>query len=132
MIVYAFVKGVCPGPFGECIIRNRPRTFAELRRRAVEHIAYEGEVCVKRTSVVPSCPRGPTRAQPARVNETTTGRKKLDGRRPYEARKPQPRGPVGSDPPARERTRPARYNFVVELKDPVSYTHLTLPTNREV
>ena len=35
MIVYAFVKGVCPGPFGESIIRNRPRTFAELRRRAV-------------------------------------------------------------------------------------------------
>ena len=45
MIVYAFVKGVCPGPFGESIIRNRPRTFAELRRRAVEHIASEGEVC---------------------------------------------------------------------------------------
>ena len=35
MIVYAFVKGVCPGPFGESIIRNRPKTFAELRRRAV-------------------------------------------------------------------------------------------------
>ncbi|XP_068504498.1 uncharacterized protein [Phaseolus vulgaris] len=44
MIVYAFVKGVCPGPFGESIIRNRPRTFAELRRRAVEHIASEGEL----------------------------------------------------------------------------------------
>ena len=53
MIVYAFVKGICPDPFGESIIRNRPRTFAELRRRAVEHIASEGEVCVKRTSVVP-------------------------------------------------------------------------------
>ena len=26
MIVYAFAKGVCPGPFGESIIRNRPRT----------------------------------------------------------------------------------------------------------
>ena len=90
MIVYAFVKGVCPSPFGESIIRNRPRTFAELRRRAVEHIASEGEVCVKRTSVIPSRPSGPTRAQPARINETTTGRKKPDGRRPYEARKPSP------------------------------------------
>ena len=114
MIVYAFVKGVCPDPFGESIIRNRPRTFAELRRRAVEHIASEGEVCVKRTSVVPSRPRGPTRNQPARVNETTTGRKKLEGRRPYDVRKLQPRSPAGGDRPARERARPARYNFVVE------------------
>jgi len=44
MIVYAFVKGVCADPFGESIIRNRPRTFTEIRRRAVEHIASEGEV----------------------------------------------------------------------------------------
>ena len=34
MIVYAFRKGMCPGPFGESIIRSRPRTFAEIRRRA--------------------------------------------------------------------------------------------------
>ena len=45
MIVYAFRKGICPGPFCESIIRNRPRTFAEIRRCAVEHIAIEGEVC---------------------------------------------------------------------------------------
>ena len=50
MIVYAFRKGVCPSPFCESIIRNRPRTFAEIRRRAVEHIASEGEVYEKRTS----------------------------------------------------------------------------------
>ena len=106
-----------PTLFGESIIRNRPWTFAEIRRRAVEHIASEGEVCEKRTSVVPSRPRGPTRTQPVRVNETTTGRKKPEGRRPYEARKPQLRGPAGGDRPARERARPARYNFVVELKD---------------
>ena len=49
MIVYAFRKGMCPGPFCESIIRSRPRTFAEIRRRAVEHIAREGEVCEKRT-----------------------------------------------------------------------------------
>ena len=93
--MYAFRKGVCPGPFCESIIRNRPRTFAEIRRRAVEHIAFEGEVCEKRTTVVPSRLRAQTRAQPVRVNETTTGRKKPEGRRPYKA----------------------RYNFVVELKD---------------
>ncbi|XP_068475034.1 uncharacterized protein [Phaseolus vulgaris] len=44
MIVYAFRKGVSPGPFCESTIRNRPRTFAEIRRRAVEHIASEGEL----------------------------------------------------------------------------------------
>ena len=42
MIVYGFRKGIYPGPFCESIIRNRPRTFAEIRRRAVEHIATEG------------------------------------------------------------------------------------------
>jgi len=117
MIVYAFRKGVCSGPFCESIIRNRPRTFAEIRRRAVEHIASEGEVCEKRTSVVTSRPKTQTRAQTVWVNETTTGRKKPEGRRPYETRKPQPRGPPGGDRLARERARPARYNFVVELKD---------------
>ena len=88
MIVYAFRKGVCPGPFCESIIRNRPRTFAEIRRRAVEHIAFEGEVCEKGTSVAPTRLRAKTQAQPVRVNETTTGRKNQEGRRPYEARKP--------------------------------------------
>ena len=92
MIVYAFRKGVCPGPFCESIIRNCPRTFAEIRRCAVEHIATEGEVCEKRTSVAPACPRAPSCAQPARVNEATTGRKNQDRRRPYEARRPQTRG----------------------------------------
>ncbi|XP_068498321.1 uncharacterized protein [Phaseolus vulgaris] len=44
MIVYAFRKGVCPGPFCESIIRNRHGNFAEIRRRVVEHIATEGEI----------------------------------------------------------------------------------------
>jgi len=92
MIVYAFRKGVCPGPFCESIIRNRPRTFAEIRRRTVEHIATEGEVCEKRTSVAPTRPRASSRAQPARVNEATRGRKNQDRKRPYEARRPKARG----------------------------------------
>jgi len=125
MIVYAFRKGVCPGPFYESITRNRPRTFAEVRRRAVEHIASEEEVCEKRTSVVPSRPRAQMRAQPVRVNETTTERKKSDRRRPYETIKSQPRAPAGRDRPARERARPARYNFVVELKDPIAVPNIT-------
>ncbi|XP_068497460.1 uncharacterized protein [Phaseolus vulgaris] len=75
MIVYAFRKGIFPGPFCESIIRNRPRTFAEIRRRAVEHIAIEGEVCEKSASVAPARPRTQSRAQPARVNKAATGRR---------------------------------------------------------
>jgi len=62
MIVYAFRKGMCPGPFCESIIRSRPRTFVEIRCRAVEHTATEGEVCEKRTSVAPARPRAQSRA----------------------------------------------------------------------
>ena len=79
---------------------------------------------MKRTSAVPSRPRGPTRVQPVRVNETTTGRKKPEARRPYEARKTQPRGPAGDERPTRERARPARYNFVVELKDLIAVPNI--------
>ena len=92
MIMYAFRKGVCPRPFCESIIRNRPKTFAEIRRRAVEHIAYEGEVHEKRTSVAPGRPRSQARAQPARVHKAATGRKSQERRRSYEARRPRPRG----------------------------------------
>ena len=75
MIVYAFRKGICIGPFCESLIRNLPRTFAKITRRAVEHIAMEGEVCEKRASVTPARPRAQLRAQPARVNEVVTGRR---------------------------------------------------------
>jgi len=110
MIVYAFRKGICPGPFCESIIRNRPRTFAKIRHRAVEHIATEGEVCEKRASVAPTRPRMRSRAQPVRVNEAATRRRGQERKRPYEARKPQARGRT-------EGNRPVRHNFVVQLKD---------------
>ena len=38
-----------------------------------------------------------SRAQPARVNEVTTGRKNQDRKRPYEARRPQARGAAEGD-----------------------------------
>jgi len=44
MFVHAFKKGVLPGPFSESLIRCHPATFAEIRRRAVAHIAAESEV----------------------------------------------------------------------------------------
>jgi len=110
MIVYAFRKGIFPGPFCESIIRNHPRTFAEIRRRTMEHIAIEGEVCEKHASVAPARPRAQLCAQLARVNEVATGRRGQERKRPYEARKPQARGRSGKN-------RPVRHNFVVELKD---------------
>jgi len=54
MMVHAFRKGIVPGPFSESLIRNRPKTVVEIRRRAVAHIAAEGEVNEKRTCVVPA------------------------------------------------------------------------------
>jgi len=114
MIVYAFRKGVCLGPFCESIIRNRPKTFAEIRRLAVEHIASQGEVYEKRTIVAPARPRAHMRTQPARVHEVATERKNQDSKRPYETRRTQPRGRAEG---RREGNRPLRHNFVVELKD---------------
>jgi len=114
MIVYAFRKGVCPGPFGKSLNRSRPKTFAEKRRRAVEHIASESEVYEKCTIAAPTRPKAHIRAQPARVHETTTGRNDQDRKRPYEARRIQPRGRAEGK---REGNRPLRHNFVVELKD---------------
>ena len=82
MIVYAFRKGMSPRPLCESIIRSRPKTFVEIMRRVVEHIAFEGEVCEKRTSVAPARLRAQSRAQPVRVHEATTGRKNQDRKRP--------------------------------------------------
>jgi len=72
MTVHAFRKGICPGPFSESLIRSRPKTFNEIRRRAVAHIVAEGEVNEKRACVVPTRPRAPARAQPVRVLEAAT------------------------------------------------------------
>ncbi|XP_068503884.1 uncharacterized protein [Phaseolus vulgaris] len=114
MIVYAFRKGVCPGSFSKSFNRSRPKTFAEVRRRAVEHIASEGEAYEKCTTAAPIRSSAQMRAQPARVHEATTKRKNQDRRRTYETRRTQPRGRLEGK---REGNRPLRHNFVVELKD---------------
>jgi len=54
MIVYAFRNGVCPGSFSKSLNRSRPKTFVEVRRRAVEHIALEGEAYEKCTTTAPA------------------------------------------------------------------------------
>jgi len=92
MMVHAFRKGTCPGPFSESLIRNRPKTFAEIRRRAMAHIATEGEVNEKRACVVPSRPRASARVQPMRVHEATTEKRNHGKKQPYDPRKPQAMG----------------------------------------
>ena len=92
MMVHAFRKGICSGPFSESLIRNCPKTFAEIRRRAVAHIAAEGEVNEKRACVVFTRPRAPARAQPMRVHEAAVGKKTRGRKQPYEVRKPQAKG----------------------------------------
>jgi len=110
MMVHAFRKSIVPGPFSESLIRNHPKTFAEIRRRAVAHIAVEEEVNDKRTCVVPTRPRASGCPQPLRVHEATTEKKTPVKQQPYQPRKPQTRG--------RERENvPPRHDFMVELKD---------------
>ena len=72
MMVHAFRKGIVPGPFSESLIRNRPKTFAEIRRRAVHHIAAEEEVNEKRKCVVPTRPHALGLPQTLRVHEAMT------------------------------------------------------------
>jgi len=91
MIVYAFRKGVRPGSFSKSLNRSHPKTFAEVRRRAVEQIASEGEAYEKCTTAAPARPRAQIRTQPARVHEAATERRNLDRRHTYETRRTQPR-----------------------------------------
>jgi len=114
MIVYAFRKGVRPGSFSKSLNRSRPKTFAEVRRRAVEHIASEDEAYEKCTITAPARPRAQMCTQPARVHEAATERRNPDRKRTYEARRVAPRGRTEE---RREGSRPLRHTFVVELKD---------------
>ena len=110
MMVHAFRKGNVPIPFGESLIRNHPKTFAEIRRRAVAHIAIEGEVNKKRMCVVPTRLRASGRPQPLRVHEAKIEKKTPAKQQPYQPMKPQTRG-------CERENVPPRHNIVVELKD---------------
>ncbi|XP_068486912.1 uncharacterized protein [Phaseolus vulgaris] len=114
MIVYAFRKGVRPGSFGKSLNCKLPKTFAEVRRRVLEHIASEGEAYEKCIPTAPARLRAQIRTQPARVHEATTERRNPDRKRTYEARRTPPRARAEG---RREGSRPLRHNFVVELKD---------------
>ena len=105
---------MCPESFSKSLNRSRPRTFAEVRRRAVEHIASEGEAYEKCTIAAPAGPRPQIRTQSARVHEAATERRSSDRKRTYETRRAPPKGRAEG---RREGSRPLRHNFVVELKD---------------
>ena len=92
MKVHAFRKGIVLGPFNESLIRNHPKTFAEIRRYAMAHIAAKAEVNEKHTCVVPTCPHASGRPQPLGVHEATTKKKTPAKKQPYQPRKPQTRG----------------------------------------
>ena len=72
MMVHAFRKGIVPGPFIESLIRNHPKTFAEIKRRAVANITAEEELSEKRTCVLPTRPRVVGRPQTLSLHEATT------------------------------------------------------------
>ncbi|XP_068504378.1 uncharacterized protein [Phaseolus vulgaris] len=111
MLVHAFKKGVLAGPFSESLIRNRPSTFVEIRRRVVAHIAAEIAMSEKRESAIPTKSRaGSSRTQqPMRVHEAKEGNKAQGKPRPYKPRRDQNRGRT------RESNAPPKFDFVVEL-----------------
>jgi len=53
LMVHAFGQGIRLGPFSDSVIKNRARTFGEIRRRVVAHIAAEEIVTLKRGSIYP-------------------------------------------------------------------------------
>ena len=125
--MHAFKKGVLAGPFSESLIRNRPSTFVEIRRRVVPHIVAETAVSKKRESAIPTKSRaGPSRSQqPMRVHEAKEGKRAQGKPRPNEPRTDQGRGR------ARESNAPPRFDFVVELAElitiPAIATRLRAP-----
>jgi len=82
MTVHAFVKGMLSGPFSESVLRFYPKTFIEIRRRALAHIETDDRVTEKRGFVGPIRPRAAGRPQPMRVHEATTEKKGAE--KPYE------------------------------------------------
>jgi len=83
MMVHAFRKGIVPGHFSESLIRNHPKTFAEIKRCAVAHIMVEEELSEKRICVVPTQPRAIDRPHALRVHKATIETKPPVKQQPY-------------------------------------------------
>jgi len=87
LMMHAFRRRILSGPFSDSLIRCMPKTFNEIRRRAVAHIGAEEEVTEKRGSVRPTRPRESSRAQPMRVHKVTTEKRPPARHVPYEPKK---------------------------------------------
>jgi len=86
-MVHAFGRGILSGSFNDSLIRNRAKTFSEIRRRAVAHIDIEEQVTVKCGSVGPTKPRESSRAQPMRVHKAAMEKRSPIRHVPYESKK---------------------------------------------
>ncbi|XP_068504387.1 uncharacterized protein [Phaseolus vulgaris] len=106
MTVHAFVKGMLPGSFSESLLRFYSKTFTEIRRRVLAHIAADDRVTEKRGLVGPIRPRAAGRPQLMRVHEATTEKKG--------AGKPYEKSQAGT---RRQRDPLPKHNFQVELKE---------------
>ena len=69
------------GQFNDLLIRNSAKTFGEIRRQVVAHIAAEEAVSMKRDNIHPgqAKPKEGIRAQLLRVHEAVT-EKRSDAR----------------------------------------------------
>ena len=75
MMVHDFTKGMLPGPFSESLLRYYPKTFCDIRRQAMVHIAVDDRVTKKCGFVGPVRPRAAGRPQLMRVHEATIEKK---------------------------------------------------------
>ena len=113
MIVHAFVKGMLPGPFSESLLRVYPKTFTEIRRRALAYIVADDRVTRKQGLVAPVRPRATTRPQSVRVHKEAVEKKGVE--KPYE------RAPRGAHT---RRDPPPKHNFRVELKELIAIPNI--------
>jgi len=82
MIVHVFVKGMLSGSFNESLLRFYPKTFTQIRCRALAHIAADDRVTQIKGRVGPARPRAAGQPPPMRVHEATTEKKGAG--KPYE------------------------------------------------
>jgi len=92
-MVHAFGQGVMLGQFSDLLIRNPARTFGEIRRQVVAHIAAEEAVSVKRDNTHPGQAKTKegSGAQSSRVHEAVIEKWSDVRQAPYVPRKNQPR-----------------------------------------
>jgi len=119
MTVHAFTKRMLPGPFSDLLLIYCPKTFCEIRRQAMAHIAAEDRVTEKCGSVGLVRPRATGQPQPIRMHEATTEKKGSGKQQPYETRKPQTKGRTRGD-------APPKHNFRVELKELITVPNIAV------